>query len=121
MTGFEAKSFTSPEDKRPFVDKGQGLVVTLGGKTVLKATFEPGWHWKEHVGPIAGTELCQSPHLLYVLSGRMAIRMDDGTEGEIGPDEAVMVEPGHDAWTVGEVPCVLVDFGVAPSYAQHPD
>ena len=85
--GMEVKGFGSPEDKRPFVDKGEGLVVTLGGKTVIKGTFEPGWHWTEHLKPIAGTESCQSPHLLYVLSGRMAIRMDDGTEAEIGPDE----------------------------------
>ena len=79
MTGVEIKAFTSPEEKRPFADKGEGLVVTLGGKTVLKGTFEPGWHWKEHLAPIAGTETCQSTHLLYVLSGRMAISMDDGT------------------------------------------
>ena len=54
MTGVEIKAFTSPEEKRPFVDKGQGLVVTLGGKTVIKGTFQPGWHWKEHLAPIAG-------------------------------------------------------------------
>jgi hypothetical protein len=121
MTGLEIKAFTSPEEKRPFVDKGQGLVVTLGGKTVIKGTFEPGWHWKEHLAPIAGTETCRSPHLLYVLSGRMAIRMDDGTEGECGPDEAVRIDPGHDAWVVGDTPCVVVDFGIAPTYAQHQD
>lgn len=121
MAGIEAKSFVSPEDKRPFVDKGEGLVVTLAGRTVIKARFEPGWHWKEHVGPLAGTETCQSPHLLYVLSGRMAIRMDDGTESEFGPDEAVGIEPGHDAWVVGEVPCVVVDFGISPTYAQQRD
>jgi hypothetical protein len=121
MSGIENKGFGSPEEKRPFVDKGEGLVVTLGGKTVIKATFQPGWHWAEHVGPIAGTASCQSPHLLYVLSGRMRIRMDDGTEAEIGPDEAVQVDPGHDAWVLGEAPCVSVDFGVAPTYAQHRD
>ena len=119
MSGTEIKSFTSPEEKRPFVDRGQGLVVTLGGTTVIKGTFEPGWHWKEHVAPIAGTDTCQSPHLLYVLSGRMAVRMADGSEAECGPDDAVRIEPGHDAWVVGDVACVTVDFGVAPTYARH--
>lgn len=119
MAGVEIRSFSSPEENRPFVDKGEGIAVTLGGKTVIKGRFEPGWHWKDHVGPIAGTDTCQSPHLLYVLSGRMAIRMDDGTESEIGPDQAVRIDPGHDAWTVGDAPCVLVDFGIAPDYAQH--
>ena len=121
MTGVEIKGFGSPEDKRPFVDKGEALVVTLAGNTVIKATFEPGWHWKEHLGPIAGTESCQSTHLLYVLSGRMGVRMDDGTEGECGPDDTVTIEPGHDAWVVGDSACVVVDFGIAPSYAQHQD
>ena len=121
MTGMEIKGFGSPEEKRPFVDKGEGLVVQLGGTTVIKSTFEPGWHWMEHIKPIAGTDFCQSNHLLYVLSGRMAIRMDDGTEGECGPDEAVRIEPGHDAWVVGDVPCVVVDFGISPTYAQHQD
>jgi hypothetical protein len=51
----------------------------------------------------------------------MAVRMDDGSEGECGPDEAVRIDPGHDAWVVGDVPCVTVDFGVAPTYAQHND
>lgn len=121
MPGFEIKDFGSPEEKRPFVDRGDALVVTLGGRAVMKGTFQPGWHWKDHLGPIAGTDTCQSTHLLYVLSGRMAIRMDDGTEGEIGPDQAATIQPGHDAWVVGEAPCVVVDFGIAPTYAQHKD
>jgi hypothetical protein len=119
MTGMETRGFASPEEKRPFVDKGEGLVVSLGGHTVIKGTFEPGWHWKEHLGPIAGTESCQSPHLLYVLSGRMTVRMDDGSESECGPDEVVKIDPGHDAWVTGDVPCVVVDFGIASDYAQH--
>jgi quercetin dioxygenase-like cupin family protein len=119
MTGMESKGFTSPDEKRPFVDKGEGLVVTVSGHTIIKGTFEPGWHWKEHLGPIAGTESCQSPHLLYVLSGRMTVRMDDGSEGECGPDEVVKIDPGHDAWVTGDVPCVVVDFGIASDYAQH--
>ena len=121
MTGVEIKGFATPEDKRPFVDKGEALVVSLGGRTVMKATFEPGWHWKEHLAPIAGTDSCQSPHLLYVLSGRMHVRMDDWSEGECGPDDTVRIDPGHDAWVVGDEPCVVVDFGIAPTYAQHQD
>ena len=118
MTGFEVKGFSSPEETRPFLANGEALMVTLGGRTVAKGTFQPGWHWKEHLGPIAGTESCQSPHLLYVLSGRMAVRMDDGNEGECGPDDTVKIDHGHDAWVVGDEPCVVVDFGIAPTYAQ---
>jgi len=51
----------------------------------------------------------------------MGIRMDDGGEAECGPDEAVRIDPGHDAWVVGDVPCVVVDFGIASTYAQRQD
>ncbi len=118
MSGLESKSFDGPEEVRPFTDKGAAEVVTLAGSTVLKGRFEPGWHWSEHVAPIAGTERCQSPHLLYCLSGRMHTRMADGTEGEIGPNEVARIEPGHDAWVVGDEACVVVDFGASPSYAK---
>jgi hypothetical protein len=114
----ESRSFDSPEEVRPFTDKGAAEVVTLAGSTVLKGRFEPGWRWSEHVRPIAGTDSCQSPHLLYVLSGRMHMRMDDGAEGEAGPNDVVRIEPGHDAWVVGEEACVVVDFGASPSYAR---
>lgn len=122
MPSMESKSFHTPEEKRPFVDRGEAQLVALGGNMVLKGRFEPGWHWTEHVGPIAGTDSCQSHHLLYVISGRMRIRMDGETEErEIGPDDVARIEPGHDAWTVSDEACVLVDFAVMPSYAQHAD
>jgi len=119
MAGLESKSFDAPEEVRPFTDKGAAEVVTLADTTVLRARFEPGWRWSEHVAPIAGTDVCQSPHLLYVLSGRMRVRMEDGAEGEVGPGDAARIEPGHDAWVVGDEACVVVDFGSSPSYAQR--
>ena len=121
MSGLESKSFDTPEEKRPFVDKGGAEVVTLGGNVVLKGRFEPGWRWSEHVRPIAGTDSCQSHHLLYVLSGRMSVRMDDGTEGEVGAGEVARIEPGHDAWVLGDEACVTVDFAASPAYAKPAD
>jgi hypothetical protein len=118
MGGLESKSFDSPEEVRPFTDKGAAELVTLAGSTVLKGRFEPGWRWSEHVRPLAGTDTCQSPHLLYVLAGRMHVRMDDGTEGQAGPNEVVRIAPGHDAWVVGDEPCVVVDFAASSSYAR---
>lgn len=118
MSGLESKSFDAPDETRPFADKGAAEVVTLGGAAVLKGRFEPGWRWSEHVRPLAGTDSCESPHLLYVLSGRMHVRMNDGTDAEAGPNDVVRVEPGHDAWVVGEEACTVVDFGASPAYAQ---
>jgi quercetin dioxygenase-like cupin family protein len=121
MAALESKSFQTPEEKRPFVDKGAAEVVSLGGDVVIKSRFEPGWRWSEHVAPIAGTDSCQSTHFFYVISGRMHLRMDDGTEGEIGPDDVARIAPGHDAWVVGDAPCIGVDFGASPTYAKHTD
>lgn len=120
MAGVESKSFDAPDDTRPFADKGSAQVVSIGGSSVLKGRFEPGWRWSEHVRPIVGTDSCQSPHFLYVLSGRMHLVMNDGTEGDATPDDVVRVEPGHDAWVVGDEPCIVVDFGASPAYAKAP-
>lgn len=117
MAGAAAKGFGSPDETRPFAGKGKVEVVNVGGVTVGKGTFEPGWRWSVNVKPIAKTDSCQAAHAGYVLSGRMRVRMDDGTEAETGPGDVVVIAPGHDAWTVGDQACVMVDFGA--SVAQY--
>ena len=82
MADLAAKSFDSPDETRPFRGKGKADVVVVGGRTVGRGEFEPGWRWSENVKPIAGTDSCQTYHLGYVLSGRMKVFMDDGTEQE---------------------------------------
>jgi Cupin domain len=94
-------------------DRGDMNMVTLAGTTIVRAVFNPGWRWSADVKPRAGTESCQAAHAGIVLSGRFAVQMDDGTETELGPGDAHVVGPGHDAWVVGDEPCVLID--VAPS------
>jgi quercetin dioxygenase-like cupin family protein len=114
----ESKGFASPEETREFAqDMGQLELVTLGGKQAGRGTFKPGWRWSDHVKPLAGTDSCQAAHLGYVVSGRMGIRTDAGEEGEIGAGEVFSLTPGHDAWTVGDEPCVLIDFTGMTSYA----
>ena len=119
MASLEVKSTSSPDETRPFADKGQAAVVNVGEHPVLHGTFEPGWRWSEHVKPIAGTDSCQAPHLLYCLSGRMGVSMSDGAEAEIGPGDVAWIAPGHDAWTVGDETCVCVDFGGYSQYAKR--
>jgi ethanolamine utilization protein EutQ (cupin superfamily) len=118
MASLEVKSVSSPDEIRQFVDKGRGAVVTLGDQPVLYGTFEPGWRWSEHVKPITNTDSCEANHLLYCISGRMHIAMNDGTESEIGPGDVVLIPPGHDAWVVGDEPCVSIDFGGVAQYAK---
>lgn len=119
MANLEVKSFDSPDETRPFEGKGHADVVNVAGKTIGRATFEPGWRWSENVKPIAGTESCQVSHLGYILSGRMRVFMDDGSEGEAGPGDVFAIAPGHDAEVVGAEPCVALDFGEFGDYAKR--
>jgi quercetin dioxygenase-like cupin family protein len=115
----EVRNHDKADETRPFTGKGWVDVLRLGAGTVGRGTFEPGWQWSEHVKPIAATESCQSAHLAYCVSGRMAVRMDDGTKMEIGPGDVAVIPPGHDAWVVGNEPCVQVDFSGMENYAKQ--
>ncbi len=118
MTTLVAKSFDHPDETRPFADRGRVDVVVLGDVTVGRGVLEPGWRWSEHVKPLAQTESCRASHVGYVLSGRMGVAMDDGTEGEAGPGVAFVIPPGHDAWVVGDEPCVFLDWSGMEEYAR---
>jgi quercetin dioxygenase-like cupin family protein len=104
---------------RPFKDgKGQLEVVTTDQGAVGRATFEPGWRWSEHVKPIAGTDSCEAAHTGYVISGRMTVQMNDGTTDDFGPGDLMICPPGHDAWIVGDEPCVVIDWQGFADYAK---
>jgi hypothetical protein len=114
---FETKSFSKPDETRPF-EKGKAELVTLGGKVVGRATFEPGWRWSTCVKPIAKTASCESAHFGYQLSGTMKVKMDDGQERTIKAGEAFEIPPGHDAWVEGNETVVCVDFQGLSDYAK---
>lgn len=113
----EAKNLDAPEETRAFTN-GRIDLVDIAGVTVGRAQFESGWRWSNDVKPIAGTDSCQAAHTGYVLSGRMHIVMDDGTEAEVGPGDAVVISPGHDAWIVGDETCVMLDWSGSATYAK---
>jgi hypothetical protein len=115
----EVKNFESPDETRPFEGRGKADVLQIGGQTVGRGVFEPGWKWSENVKPIAGTDSCQVSHLGYCMSGRMRVRMDDGSEFEVGPGDVAAIPPGHDAEVVGDEECVFVDFGEFGEYAKR--
>ena len=119
MAGLIRKSLDAPEEVRPFQGKGQLELVILDSGPVGRGTFEPGWRWSTNVKPIAGTDSCQAAHLGYVISGRMVIRMDDGQETEFGPGDIMSCPPGHDAWIIGDNPCVLIDWQGVADYAKQ--
>jgi len=114
----EHKSFSEPEEVRAF-PHGRAEILTLGGGEVGRLVFEPGWRWSTDVKPIAGTDSCLAPHMQFHVSGRLAIRMDDGTEFVAGPGDVSSLPQGHDAWVVGEEPVVVVDWYGASNYARR--
>ncbi len=119
MSGLIRKSLNAPEETRPFTQgKGKLDLVNLETGPVGRATFEPGWKWSLHVKPIAGTDSCQAAHMGYYVSGQMLVRMDDGEEIEYGPGDFAVIPPGHDAWTIGEEACVVIDWQGFADYAK---
>ncbi|HQR30432.1 MAG TPA: cupin domain-containing protein [Anaeromyxobacteraceae bacterium] len=132
MSRILIQRFSVPDETMPFVDKGRVDVLHVGEAKIGRAVFEPGWRWSRHEQPLFGTRSCEMPHLGYVLSGRLCIRMDDGEQVEVAAGDWVTVPPGHDAWTVGGEPCVILDVaglsaqasaregrGGRPSAEQH--
>jgi quercetin dioxygenase-like cupin family protein len=116
MAGLETKSLDAPDETRPF-EKGRAELVTLGGMTVGRASYEPGWKWSEHVGAPLGETSCQVEHVGLVLSGRAMASMDDGTERVMEPGDFFHVPPGHDSWVVGDEPYVSLHFLGSEDYA----
>jgi|SRR4051794_19133602 hypothetical protein len=109
MASVESRSFDSPDETRT-PQKTRVDMVRMGGTVAARFAFEPGWKWSECVKPVAGTDSCQARHVGVVQSGRLGVRHDDGTERELGPGEAYVIEPGHDAWVVGPDGFVAFEF-----------
>ena len=109
MAGVEVRDFSSPDETRT-PDKTRIEVVRMGASSAARFTFEPGWRWSECVKPVAGTESCQVRHVGVVETGRMGVRHEDGSEVEIEAGKAYVIEPGHDAWVVGDERVVAYEF-----------
>ena len=116
MQETEHRSFEAPDETRAFPN-GRAEIVKIGSGDVGRLILEPGWRWSNDVQPIAGTASCEAPHFQYHVSGRLAIRMDDGTEFVAGPGDVTSLPQGHDAWVVGDEPVVVVDWFGASNYA----
>jgi hypothetical protein len=113
----QKKRMTSPDEIRLF-DKGKVEIAKVGNTSIGRTYFEPGWSWEKCVKPIAKTNSCQAPHIHYVISGKMRVRMDDGSEEEFGPGDVGYLPPGHNAWIVGDEPFIAVDFTGMETYAK---
>ncbi|HMF58410.1 MAG TPA: cupin domain-containing protein [Pyrinomonadaceae bacterium] len=111
------QNFDNPDETRPF-EKGRAEIVEVNGLSVMRATFEPGWSWSGCVKPVAGTESCEVSHKWYVVSGRMLMTMNDGTEIEWRPGDVGVVPGGHDAKVIGDEPFIFIDFEGGDIFAK---
>ena len=119
MAGITAKSFTTPDEVRA-PDKTTVEVVDLAGVKAARLTLQPGWRWSECIKPVVGTDSCQVHHVGTATAGRLHVEHEDGSVLEIAPGDAYVIEPGHDAWVVGDDAFVGYEFDskAAESYAQ---
>jgi len=117
MAKLQKKNFNAPDETRT-PENTTIEVVTVGGKPVMKATFQPGWKWSEHIKPVAGGNSCSVHHFGYQVSGKMHIESDDGGVMETGPGDVADIPPGHNAWVIGSEPVVMIDFGSVEKYGK---
>jgi hypothetical protein len=110
------RRFDAPDEVRD-VPLGRFEVVHIGGLTIGRASYEPGWIWSEHVGKAIGQRSCQVEHVGLVVSGRNRVLMDDGREFEMGPGDLFAIGPGHDSIVLGDEPYVSLHFVGASAYA----
>ena len=113
----ELKSFGKPDEVREF-PLGRVELIRIGGATIGRAIFEPGWRWATSVQPLAKTQICEAPHFPDHVSGVLRIKMDDGAEFDCKPGDVSLLPSGHDAWTVGDEAAVVVDFQGMLDYAH---
>lgn len=114
----EHKTFAKPDEIREF-PRGRMEILNLGEREVGRLVLQPGWRWSNDVKPIAKTASCEAPHLQYHISGKLGIKMDDGTELVAGPGDVTSLPSGHDAWVIGDEPVVVVDWFGASHYAKR--
>jgi hypothetical protein len=104
-----SKNFDRPDE----VVELPGLleeVVEVGGFVVGRETVEPGWRWSKDVKPVVGGEWCEAHHVGLTVSGRWGVVLKDGKTLEFRPGDVFDVPAGHDSWTIGDEPCVTLNW-----------
>src|SRR3954452_25144189 len=109
MAGLTTGRFDAADEVRT-PDKTRLEIIDLAGTKAARLTAQPGWRWSECIKPVVGTDSCQAHHVGVMMSGTMHVVHDDGTEGDIGPGQAYVIEPGHDAWVIGDEPVIGFEF-----------
>ena len=109
VSGLRIKNLNTPDSvlEDPLM---RAEAVEIGDFTVYREVDQPGWRWSTHHRDLVGTEWCEARHVGMVISGRFGVLLRDGTTGEIGPDDVFEIPPGHDAWTIGDEPALVIEW-----------
>jgi len=118
VSAFESKSHRTPDEVRS-PEKTRLEIVRLRDCTMARYQFQPGWRWSECIKPVAKTDLCQMSHVGHVISGRITVRMQDGSQRTISAGESYTIPPGHDAWVEGNEPLVGIEVMSAEEYGKR--
>jgi len=110
MQNIHKKSFNSPDETATPGENIKIDTISQAGIKIQRITAAPGWKWSESLRPVVGTETCEKHHLIYMLSGKLASKMTDGTELEFETGEIGEIPPGHDGWTVGSEDAVWLEI-----------
>ena len=115
------KRFEEPDEVREF-ELGKFEIVTIGPMTIGRATYQPGWKWSQHVGPLTGARRCTVEHVGMVLSGYAVAEFEDGSIVDLIPGSLFYIPADpHDSWVVGDDPYVSLHFLGAQHYAAEED
>ena len=116
--GVVLRRFEQPDETRHMA-LGKFEIVRLGGVTIGRATYQPGWKWSTHVGPELGLDRCPLEHVGLVISGEATAAFEDGRMIPLRAGELFHIPPEpHDSWVVGQEPYVSLHFLAADRYAK---
>ena len=110
MANLESKSFSEEADEISMPNNARVETVNVLGQRVMKLTIQPGWKWSKDIKPIVGTESCQAKHVGVIVEGTITCQHNDGSKITYSAGDAYAIEPGHDAWVVGNMPAVAYEF-----------
>jgi hypothetical protein len=85
-------------------------VVRVGAARMQRVVYPPGYRWSTNLKPVVGTEQCMHGHVGMLVRGRMEGQFADGCRFAYASPQFVVLEPGHDAWVVGDERAVFIQF-----------
>ena len=117
VTRLESKSHNAADEVRT-PDKSRVEIVRLSNATIGRFTLEPGWRWSNCIKPVVKTDSCELSHVGYVVSGKMTVRLGDGTQKTLNAGDSYTIPPGHDAWVEGNERFVGIEVMSAEQFAK---